>query len=139
MKTRIVAFSIILTAIALSGCNMQQSQPVPTQQTTGDQQASVTITPPSQTPPGDTLPLTGSTGGKKIACMSDADCVPDPMICHPHACVTKTEAAGEKGPEICTMMFDVQAAYSPEDCTCDLGICKDKNIGRTSPDVAQPQ
>lgn len=83
------------------------------------------------TPPVSPLnPLPPPVGGKKIACNTDADCVPEPTECHPHACVTTAEAAGKQKPEMCTMMFDTQAAYSAADCTCDLGICKNKNLGK---------
>lgn len=86
-----------------------------------------TTTPPANPPISPLNPVPPSNG-KKVACNTDADCVPDPTQCHPHTCMTTTEATGKVKPEMCTMMFDTQAAYSSADCTCNLGICKNKNI-----------
>lgn len=99
-----------------------------------------TTTPPA-TPPVSPLNPVPPTSGKKVACNTDTDCVPDPAQCHPHTCMTTTEAAGKVKPEMCTMMFDTQAAYSAADCTCNLGICKNKNIPESlnEPDTTLPQ
>lgn len=66
------------------------------------------------------------------SCKSDDDCVPLPSECHPRSCINKKKAGDFKKPEICTMMFDVQAAYNAEDCACDTENkeCYDKNIKR---------
>lgn len=103
--------------------------------------AAESTTPPPAVPPISPLNPLPPLEGKKIACNTDADCVPDPTQCHPHTCMTTTEAEGKTKPEMCTMMFDTQAAYSAADCTCDLGICKNKNIPEslTEPDTTLPQ
>jgi|GEM_PF-5270752 len=133
----------LITAISLliiSGCNLP-APPSSVSPPSATPPAAATppsiLTPPTAVTPPPISPVT-PPGGKLVACNADSDCVPNPSICHPHECVTKTAAAGMTPVEICTMMFDYQAAYSPEDCTCDLGICKDKNLGRTS-EVPGPQ
>jgi hypothetical protein len=66
------------------------------------------------------------------SCVADADCVPLPSECHPHACINKKEAGKVTKPEVCTMMFDVQAAYSGDDCVCDQikNECINKNLNK---------
>jgi len=61
-------------------------------------------------------------------CESDDDCVPA-AGCHPHTCINKEYVKESEGPEICTMMFDGQAAYSAEDCLCVDNVCENKNLG----------
>jgi hypothetical protein len=67
-------------------------------------------------------------------CKSDDDCVPLPSECHPHSCINKDKAGDYKKPEICTMMFDAQAAYEAKDCACDVenSECYNKNIRKVS-------
>ena len=67
------------------------------------------------------------------SCEVDSDCVPLPSQCHPHICINKKDAAKFVKPEACTMMFDVQAAYSAQDCVCDESAkeCLDKNLNKT--------
>jgi hypothetical protein len=60
-------------------------------------------------------------------CASDADCVPDPAMCHPSRCINKIAAREEPKLLACTMIFDHSAAYSPEDCACRFGVCINKN------------
>ncbi len=65
------------------------------------------------------------------SCSNDDDCVPLPSDCHPHSCINKGRADGFDRPEVCTMMFDLQAAYQADDCACDLENkeCVNKNLG----------
>jgi hypothetical protein len=65
-------------------------------------------------------------------CENDTDCVPLPSACHPRSCINKKQAGSFERPEICTMMFDVEAAYQDSDCACDLENkeCYNKNIRR---------
>lgn len=85
----------------------------------------------------DTTPEVPGTPERQVSCSSDDDCVPDPSQCHPRTCVLKAEAEGVEKPEICTTLYDLQAAYNPEDCTCDSGVCTNKNLGRTSEPPAE--
>jgi len=61
------------------------------------------------------------------ACETDTDCVPLP-VCHPSACINKEFEKGYEKPEACTLMFDNQAAYNPEDCVCENNVCENKNL-----------
>ncbi len=59
-------------------------------------------------------------------CLSDSDCVPLP-VCHPLRCINKDSAKNYDAPEICTMVFVENAAYSPDDCLCVDNHCINKN------------
>lgn len=146
MITHRLSIGIVSTflALSLSGCGLfPQPSPAPTppptpQKSEGNQQVQLEILEPTMqtvTPsPADTQATSeqpAPADGKLIACNTDADCVPDPSTCHARTCVTKAAAASMPSVEACTMMYDWQAAYSPEDCACDLGKCVNKNLGRT--------
>jgi len=62
-------------------------------------------------------------------CEFDSDCVPMPG-CHPRTCINKDYESDYDQPEACTMMFDQEAAYSPEDCACSGNTCINSNIQR---------
>lgn len=66
----------------------------------------------------------------RAACQTDADCVPLP-VCHPHDCINKIFIDKYPAPQVCTELFDYQAAYSAEDCGCVSNVCTNKNLGRT--------
>ena len=68
-------------------------------------------------------------------CNVDADCVPFPAECHTKTCINKSFSDLFEEPEVCTMMFDPEAAYTEECCICVNNICTNKNIGRTIDDV----
>ena len=138
MKLKNFFALMTLSLVLISGCSLPEPAPLKSSTPPPAATPPATVTPPpaAVTPP----PVSPATppSGKLVACNADSDCVPNPSICHPHECVTKTAAESMENVEICTMMFDYQAAYSPEDCSCDLGICKDKNLGRTG-EVPGPQ
>lgn len=64
------------------------------------------------------------------SCQVLDDCIPLPSECHPTSCINKEFEGSFKRPEMCTMIFMVEAAYSPEDCSCIQNICVNKNLGR---------
>jgi hypothetical protein len=67
-----------------------------------------------------------------LRCETDADCVPYPE-CHARACLNADFLSEYPDqPEICTMLFDNSAAYSPEDCLCQTGFCTNKNASGNS-------
>ncbi len=66
----------------------------------------------------------------RAACQTDADCVPLP-VCHPRNCINKIFQDKYLQPQVCTELFDYQAAYSAEDCGCVANVCTNKNLGRT--------
>jgi hypothetical protein len=61
------------------------------------------------------------------ACSTDADCIPLPSDCHATKCINKKFEANYQKPEVCTMMFAVEAAYSAEDCACVESKCVNVN------------
>jgi hypothetical protein len=63
-------------------------------------------------------------------CAVDSDCIPKPG-CHPTECINKNFEGNYAKPDICTMEYRWNAAYSQEDCACSDGICINKNINRT--------
>lgn len=119
---------VFAALFVITGCTPAQTPVVPAAPQSATQQSTASL---SILPPADTQQQPPAADGKKVACNTDADCVPDPSTCHARTCVTKTEAEGMEAVQMCTMMFDYQAAYSPEDCACDLGKCVNKNLGRT--------
>jgi hypothetical protein len=62
------------------------------------------------------------------SCVIDTDCVPLPSECHPRTCINVAFADDYEKPEICTAMFDEQAAYNEEDCICQDNMCVNKNL-----------
>lgn len=66
------------------------------------------------------------------ACTIDTDCIPLPSECHPHTCINKIYEKQFVKPEVCTMMFDTTAAYSPNNCACVLNACVNKNLNTTN-------
>ncbi len=72
--------------------------------------------------------LAGCTSSpNELTCATDGDCVPQPG-CHSHNCINSAFIGNYKQPDACTLIFDSQAAYSPEDCICVEGLCKNKNL-----------
>ncbi|HHQ45358.1 MAG TPA: hypothetical protein ENN13_04395 [Candidatus Altiarchaeales archaeon] len=67
-------------------------------------------------------------GMDELACETDADCIPLPSDCHPHVCINLIYRENYESPEVCTMMYDNQAAYTPEDCACVDGQCANKKL-----------
>lgn len=61
-------------------------------------------------------------------CQTDADCVPMPA-CHPRECINSQYVSNYPQPEVCTELFDCQAAYKAEDCLCQEGFCQNINLG----------
>ena len=64
---------------------------------------------------------------ERYTCESDSDCVPMPG-CHVRECVTLDELGVYPQPEVCTAIFDCQAAYNGEDCLCQDHFCVNKNL-----------
>jgi len=62
-----------------------------------------------------------------VSCQTDNDCVPLPG-CHPRECINKEFESNYEQPEVCTMMFDNEAAYNAEDCICVNEKCENKNL-----------
>ena len=62
-------------------------------------------------------------------CQSDADCVPMPG-CHPRQCINAEFVGDYSQPEVCTQLFDCQAAYRAEDCLCVNNVCANANLGK---------
>jgi hypothetical protein len=62
------------------------------------------------------------------SCQISEDCIPLPSECHPTSCINKQFESNYKKPEVCTMMFMVEAAYSAQDCVCQQNICVNKNL-----------
>ena len=56
-------------------------------------------------------------------CQTDNDCVPLPG-CHPRECINIAYEGDYEQPEVCTMMFDNEAAYNAEDCVCVNRKCE---------------
>ena len=71
-----------------------------------------------------------ATAEELSACTADSDCIPLPSECHPMECINKKYESSYVKPEVCTMIFMAEAAYSPEDCACVAGRCVNRNIGR---------
>ncbi|MFC1740942.1 hypothetical protein ACFL3V_00195 [Nanoarchaeota archaeon] len=63
-------------------------------------------------------------------CRTDTDCIPLPSDCHPTECINKRFEGDYQKPEVCTMVFMEEAAYSAEDCACESGQCVNKNLGK---------
>ncbi len=61
------------------------------------------------------------------SCETDTDCVPKPE-CHPRECINQAYSSDFESPELCTAMFDCNAAYTPENCACVDQQCVNKNI-----------
>lgn len=66
------------------------------------------------------------------SCQIDQDCIPLPSECHPTSCINKDFEDNFEKPEMCTMIFMYEAAYSPEDCVCQQNVCVNKNLGRSA-------
>lgn len=64
------------------------------------------------------------------SCQVDNDCIPLPSECHPTSCINKEFESNFERPEMCTLIFMYEAAYSPEDCACQENVCVNKNLGR---------
>ncbi len=62
----------------------------------------------------------------ELSCQTDADCVPMPS-CHPTSCINSDFVDQYEQPEICTLQFECQAAYTAEDCLCQQNVCVNKN------------
>lgn len=60
------------------------------------------------------------------ACQTSGDCVPMPG-CHPTECINKEYESLFTKPEFCTLEYRYDAAYSPEDCSCDNNVCINLN------------
>ena len=60
-------------------------------------------------------------------CETDNDCVPLPG-CHPRECINIAYEGDYEQPEVCTMMFDNEAAYNAEDCVCVNRKCENSNL-----------
>lgn len=65
-------------------------------------------------------------------CVVDSECIPLPSQCHPTSCINKEFESNFERPEMCTLIFMYEAAYSPEDCACQENVCVNKNLGRTT-------
>ena len=85
-----------------------------------------------------TEPLDNNTTDKNsaeiYACQAPAECVPMPG-CHPTECINKEYESLFTQPEFCTMEYRYDAAYSPEDCSCENNVCVNLNLNRTFEDV----
>ena len=68
-----------------------------------------------------------------LNCQTNADCVPMPG-CHPRECINSQYVGNYPQPDVCTELFDCQAAYKVEDCACQAGICNNINIGNNCVD-----
>ena len=68
-------------------------------------------------------------------CDVPTDCIPLPSECHTKICINKQYEDKFTKVEICTELFDYQAAYNPEDCVCQINLCTNKNFGRTMEDL----
>jgi len=66
-----------------------------------------------------------------VHCEIDDECIPNPSECHPSTCINKNFAEDLKKPEVCTELFDINAAYTPKDCVCGSSSCENKNKNRT--------
>jgi len=60
-------------------------------------------------------------------CNVDEDCIPLPSECHPMTCINKKFESKYERPQVCTMIYMINAAYNPEDCICIEGLCVNKN------------
>lgn len=69
------------------------------------------------------------------SCNVDTDCVPLPSECHTKTCINKEYVDLFEEPDSCTMIFDPEAAYTEECCTCIDKFCTNRNLGRTIEDV----
>ena len=72
----------------------------------------------------------GCPSEQEFACETDDDCIPLPSDCHTMICINKEYESNYKKPEICTEIFALEAAYTPEDCLCVENKCVNKNLGR---------
>lgn len=63
-----------------------------------------------------------------FSCNEKTECIPFPSECHPRECINKKYEKNYVRPEMCTMMFDPQAAYNLEDCDCIEGKCLNLNL-----------
>lgn len=61
------------------------------------------------------------------SCETDNNCVPLPG-CHPRECINIAYEGNYEQPEVCTMMFDSEAAYNAEDCICVDRLCENSNL-----------
>ena len=61
-------------------------------------------------------------------CVTDSDCIPLPSDCHARSCINKEHENLFDKPQVCTELFDTQAAYKVEDCSCNNGKCKNDNL-----------
>jgi len=76
-----------------------------------------------------TCPLDCSTVKTDIYdCGWDEECIPSPEECHPLICINQKYQEDYNKPEVCTMEFREEAAYSKEDCICLDDRCQNKNV-----------
>lgn len=61
-------------------------------------------------------------------CVADSDCIPKPD-CHPRECINQNFKNLYKSPDLCTAIFDCNAAYKQKDCICSNNKCVNKNLG----------
>ena len=73
-----------------------------------------------------------SIGANLYECEKDLDCIPKPE-CHPMECINSKYKNSFKMPEMCTMIFMNNAAYSQKDCACVNKKCINKNNVQLSP------
>ena len=74
--------------------------------------------------------VTNTIQEQEFECNSDEDCIPLPSDCHPMICINKEYESDYERPEMCTEIFALEAAYTPEDCLCVENKCVNKNLGR---------
>ncbi len=70
-------------------------------------------------------------------CSSDADCIPQPS-CHPHYCINKNYEVLYQQPQVCTALYDCQAAYSKDNCACQSHVCINKRLYNQDPGCMIP-
>ena len=79
---------------------------------------------------GPAFPEEGTTQPQIKTCEQSEECIPVPG-CHPSKCINMEYKDNFKEPEMCTLQFEIQAAYSNEDCICLDNTCTNKNANRT--------
>lgn len=60
-------------------------------------------------------------------CTNNSDCIPDPSKCHPKDCINNAYKDQFLKAEVCTTLFDTEAAYQKEDCLCINNQCTNNN------------
>lgn len=78
----------------------------------------------------DELPIMDQENKDVYSCQLTQDCVPMPG-CHPTECINKDFISDFDQPEVCTLEYRYNAAYSPEDCSCKNNVCVNLNLNRT--------